>query len=224
MGNTKQSTDTSSQSSSTTTPIPTASDTTLNPLETQSIQNWQPLLNSLIGASGSATQSLLNGQALPGAYGTQPYGVDQNAQQAIVNQSLRDIPTSLQAAGALDSEAGQAYYARNAEYVRSQLAQFNSQQSLNALAAGFGGVQATTQPMFSQEQLLNQRLAGLRGSTTQGTTNTQTVQTQNPFLNSFYSSLGQGAGQFTSGAAGGLGQSLGSGVGNLGLMMTLGGL
>jgi hypothetical protein len=78
---------------------------------------------------------------------------------------------------------------------------FNAQQLLNLLNLTIGAPAQIQQPVLAQNQMLSNNLAGLRSINTSGTSTTNTVQSSNPFLTSFYSGLG-----------GSLGKGIGSGI------------
>ena len=144
---------------------------------------------------------LLGGQQLPGYLQGLTGGIDENQIQNIVRQSLRDIPTSLQASGILDSGEGQEYYARQAAGVRSNVAQFNIQNLQQLLNQALGGQAQVQQPINQATGMLGSQLAGLRSINQTGTTTTIGM---NPFLKSFQ----QGAGSE-------FGKQVGSGFGRL---------
>lgn len=177
--------------------------------------NAQPMISGVTGAGGNLAQSILGGQALPGAYsgagmglgggtGSSIYGVGGDAQQNIINQSMRNVPTSLQATGALDSGASQALYQRGAQNVGAQLAQSNVSSLQNAATLGSNLGTAAMQPAFQSASMLTSLLPGLRQQNMTGYQNTQ--QTYTP---SIMSQIQQGL--QTAGSIG----SLATGMGGL---------
>lgn len=206
----------SSSGIQTTTPSETGYEQTINPLDVELRQNIQQPLIDTTNSGATTSNNLLQGNSLGGAYGNSIYGVNADDQNAIVNQSMRDVPTSLQQTGMLDSGASQALYQRGAQNVRSQLAQFNTQAQQSALGLGYGGMDQTFQPALSLESMLSQRLQSLRPITTQFMTNSSTANTgtntgsgiQN--LSGLSSAFGSGTGGGN--ILGSLGGSLGSGT------------
>ena len=162
----------SSKSKSTTQNTPSALETGFDQSLNNFWNNNQSMISGVTGAGGALAQSILGGQALPGAYsgvdngGSSLYGVDQNAQNNIINQSMRSVPTSLQATGMLDSGASQALYQRGSQNVGAQLAQFNTSALQNAAGIGSSVGTASMAPAFSAASMLTSLLPGLRTSTT----------------------------------------------------------
>lgn len=145
-------------------------------------------------------QAILEGQQ-PMAKGIGGIGDDQITE--IVKQSLRDLPTSLQASGVLDSGSAQEYYGRQAANVRSQMAQFNTSAAQNLFNLAAGGQSNLAGQFQSNTNNLTSQLAGLRNIS--GSTSTIGM---NPFLKSFQTSLGQsiGSGSYGNMAFGGSGK------------------
>lgn len=176
---------------------PTAEETQLNQLQLGQAQAFDPTQRQLNQNAGNDINALLTGQALPGYLQSLPYGIDENATNTIVNQSLRDVNTQLAKSGAgtmLESGASQAIGARTAADVRSQAAQFNLQNLMQLLNIGVGGQAQVQQPITANNGQLGGRLAGLAGSTSTGNSN-QTTIGMNPFLKSFSQSAGQSLGK-----------------------------
>jgi len=132
----------------------------------------------------------------------------------IIQRSLRDIFPQFQAMGLpIESGVAQSIAGRTAGDIRTQVAESDLERQLaireanlnvgqttqyqnlnnllNLLNLAVGGQAQIQQPVIATGGTLGQRLAGLRTVTTTGTQ----TQTQNPFLQSFYGSLGQSLGQ-----------------------------
>lgn len=171
-------------------------------LQQQIAQNnfMQPYANKNYAALSDNINAILNGKE-PAAKGIG--GVSDADMTNIVNQSLRDIPTSLQASGVLDSGAAQEYYGRQASNVRSGLAQFNVSSAQNLFNLASGG-QSNLQGQYQNNtNTVTGQLAGLRNIITSGST-----IGMNPFLKAFQTGLGQVPGNVLS--------RLGQGTGMMG--------
>ena len=182
MGTSKSTSNT--QTGSTTTNTPSALEQGFDQSLNNLWDNNQGMISGITGAGGSLAQSLLSGSSLPGTYngssngGSSLYGVDSAAQQNIINQSMRTLPTSLQATGMLDSGASDALYQRGAQNVGAQLAQFNTTAQQGAANLGSSLGMAAMQPSFSAASMLSSLLPGLRTTTSSGYQNTQNTATQ----------------------------------------------
>ncbi len=88
---------------------------------------------------------------------------------------------------------------------------FNEGQLLNLLNLGVGGQAQVQSPILAQSGMLAGNLAGLRGTTQQGSTNTQLTM-MNPFLKSFQTSLGSSLGSGSFGSSQGGSSSGGGGM------------
>lgn len=207
MGTSKSSQSSSGSSSSTVTPTPSKLETEFDPT-LQSLWNQaQPMISGITGAGGDLAQALLRGNMLPGAYsgatglGATPYGINGNAQNAIVNESLRSVPPALQQSGMLDSGASQALYARGAQNVLSNVAQFNTQAQQNAMGMGSGIGTSAMQPSFSAASMLTSLLPGLRTITTNSNYQNQANATYQQPLAQTIGQLSQAFGNATGGGA-----------------------
>jgi len=187
------------QSSQQTTVQPTAEQTALNQLQLGQAQAADPMQRQINQSGMTAINNLLTGQPLPGYLNSLPGGIDENATNTIVNQSLRDVNTQLAKSGAgtmMESGASQAIGARTAADTRSQAAQFNLQNLLQLLNIGVGGQASVQQPISATSGQLGGRLAGLNSYSSTGN-NSQTTIGMNPFMKSFQQTAGKTLGNPT---------------------------
>ena len=161
------------------------------PLEQQLNQNLSNVANANVGNQESINNNsaaLIN-SILTGNYSGAGAGITPAQNQSIVNQSLRDIAPQFQTSGILNSgEAGQVA-TQTAALTANANAQFNVQADQNLKGIGLGEANSFTSTNNKSNQVIGNQLAGLRNVQSNGTV------TSNPFLNSFYSTLGQQAGQ-----------------------------
>lgn len=181
-----------SYSQQTMVPTPSAWENQFDPLLLALYGGQVGNMTANMNAGSALTNSLLSGAQLPGAYSgaggqSSIYGVGPEAQQNIINQSMRTLPTSLQGTGMLDSGASQALYQRGAQNVGAQLAQFNTGAQQSALGMGYGGITQSTAPAQQAGQMLTSLLPGLRTINQTGYSNTQGTYTP-----SLMSQIGQG--------------------------------
>lgn len=196
----------STQSNATQTATATPEQTALNQLQLGQAQAADPMQRQINQSGMTAINQLLTGQPLPGYLQSLPGGIDENATNTIVNQSLRDVNTQLAKSGAgtmMESGASQAIGARTAADTRSQAAQFNLQNLLQLLNIGVGGQASVQQPVSSVTSQLGGRLAGLNSYNSTGNSS-QTTMGMNPFLKSFQQSAGKtlGSPSFSAGPFG----------------------
>jgi len=119
-------------------------------------------------------------------------GIDENQTQSMVNASLRDIMPQFQTAGILNSGEAAQIAGRTAMDTRNANAQFNVSAAQNLFNIASGG-QSNLQGQYQNAQnSYGNQLAGLRTVTGSSTA------TRNPFLESFYSSMGKSAGNLVS--------------------------
>jgi hypothetical protein len=171
------------------------------------LNNEMSVSNANVGNQMSVNNNSANliNSLLTGTYSGAGSGISSQQNQSMVNQSLRDIAPQFQTSGILNSgEAGQIATQTGA-LVSNQNAQFNVQAAQNLMNAGLGGSSAWSGNAMSGNQVVGNQLAGLNKVTG------SSVQTQNPFLNTFYSGLGNMANMQTeTQAAGQAGGSIGS--------------
>lgn len=182
----------STQSNATQTATATPEQTALNQLQLGQAQAADPMQRQINQSGMTAINQLLTGQPLPGYLQSLPGGIDENATNTIVNQSLKDVNAQLAKSGAgtmMESGASQAIGARAAADTRSQAAQFNLQNLLQLLNIGVGGQAQVQQPITASNSQLGSRLAGLNSYNSTGNSNTTTIG-MNPFLKSFESQAG----------------------------------
>lgn len=152
----------------------------------------QPIAQRSYSDLSSNIQAILEGNT-PMAKGIG--GITEDQTQSMVNASLRDIMPQFQSSGILNSGEAAQIANRTAADVRNQNAQFNVSAAQNLFNLAAGG-QSNLQGQYQNStNNLTSELAGLRSI------NGSKSTTSNPFLNSFYSSLGSGLGKLGSSAA-----------------------
>ena len=111
-------------------------------------------------------------------------GINEDQTQSMVNASLRDIMPQFQASGILNSGEAAQIAGRTAMDTRNANASFNVTAAQNLFNLASGG-QSNLQSQYQGAQnSYGAQLAGLR------TVNSNSTVSKNPFLESFYSSLG----------------------------------
>ncbi len=155
--------------------------------------------------ASSLALNLLQGQNLPGYLNTLPGGISPDVTQSIVNQSLADIAPRFQQSGILDSGVAAQISGRTAADIRNQSAQFNLQNLMQLLNLATGSSAQAQAPMLTNTGQLGSSLAGLRSTSSSGST-----IGMNPFLKSFQTSLGSSIGKWAS--PGGLMPGAGNGL------------
>ena len=168
------------------TPQPTATETAL-------MQNELKLSNAALpgqiqnqGYAQGLQGNLMQGQALPGYLSGLPGGVSQGQSQNMAQMGLQGMAPQFQAMGGLDSgsyaQAGANAYANT----MNQNAQFNVQNLAQLMNLASGNAYQNVGMTSSNNAMLGQQSGALAGNTT--------TMTQNPFLNSLYSSMGTNIG------------------------------
>jgi len=188
MSDTKDTTDTTSSQQRTV--APTAEETELNRLRLEREKVLDPAITRTAQQGFDLSSILLTGGeggGLPGFLQGLPGGIDEGVTQDIVDRSLGDVRAGLQGGGLLDSGVRSELEARTSADIRTQSATFNLQnlQQLLNLAVG-GQAQPLTSSLGFGSQL-SQSLAGLRGITQTGTSNTTSINSP-----SFFSQGGLG--------------------------------
>ena len=112
-------------------------------------------------------------------------GVTPEQQQSMVSEADRYLKPGLQAQGIYDSGMAATARMRSATDIYNQNAQFNVGAMQNALNLALSGQAQVQSPVNQGTSMLGSQLAGLRSISG------QTSQTSNPFLNSFYTSMGK---------------------------------
>lgn len=189
---------------------PTAQETTLMNQQIANNQFMQPIAQQSYQDLSSNIQAILEGRQ-PAATGVG--GITNDQTQSMVNQSLRDIMPQFQTSGILNS--GEAAQVANltAAQTRNSNAQFNVSAAQNLFNLASGGQSNLQGQQQSSTNNLTSELAGLR------TVNSNQTVSQNPFLNSFYSTLGTQAGN-TIGNAGNAAIGASTGGGSFGKLFT----
>ena len=184
-----------SSGSQTQTVTPTAAEQEMENLQLAQYKQLQPAQTQLQQQALGMGSQLMSSFQNPNSQQWQSLigGVTPEQQQTMIKEQQRQLNPQFQANGIYDS--GLAYTAslRAATDLSNQNSQFNVGALQNALNMALGGQAQVQAPVSQGTSQLASQLAGLRTVNTQS----QQTQTQNPFLQSFYSSLGQGLGNFT---------------------------
>lgn len=184
---------TQQQTTQTTTPSPAPGEEQLTgqqqglvaaglPGQTQLAQNLPNLINML-----------LTGQNLPGFLAPLTQGISPQAIGTQAGRLARQNLAGFQSQGLADS--GVAFRETAADIANRVLLpseQFNLGNLFNLIGLGVTGGTQATQALLQPQQLLSQRLAGLRPVSGAGQQiGTTTVTAPNPFISSFQTSLGE---------------------------------
>jgi hypothetical protein len=167
---------------------PTAAESEMENLQLQQYKATQPYQQNMQIAGLQLGTNLLTGGQLPQGYQELWGGIDQNQTNRMVSQSLQQLYPQFQGQGLMDSGTAIQGGMRAASDVMNQNAQFNLGQKLNLLNLAVGGQAQIQSPVSGATSQLASQLSGLRS-----VSGTQT-QTINPFLISFYGSLGKSLG------------------------------
>ena len=120
------------------------------PLTTQTQQNALSLINQLLA-----------GNTLPGLFANAG-GISQNQIDEMAGKAASDVLPGMQSLGLADSGAAAELAAKTSAGVRSDAAQFNSNQALNLLNTAMAGQTQAQAPVLSASESLGARLEGLR--------------------------------------------------------------
>lgn len=175
MGNTTTTTNQTQQAT------PTAQEQTLLNQQISNNQFMQPIAQKTYGDLSSNIQSILEGTT-PMAKGIG--GIDENQTQSMVNASLRDIMPQFQTSGILNSGEAAQIAGRTAMDTRNANAQFNVSAAQNLFNLASGGQSNLQRQVQNSTNNLTSQLAGLR------TMSSNQSVSRNPFLESFYSTMG----------------------------------
>ena len=188
MGDDKTKTQGTSNQSATTAATP--EEEALNKLTLERTQAAQPGMISAQNQGLNLINALLTGQQLPGYLQGLPGGIDANAigQQASI--MAKQYGAGFQNLGISDSGTA---FKETARGIGNELLfpaqQFNLQNLMQLLNLGVGGQAQVQSPILAQSGQLSSALAGLRSTSSTGTTSSTTTA-MNPFLKSFQTSLG----------------------------------
>lgn len=200
---------------STTTTTNQSQQYTPTPTEQQLMSNELQLSNAALpgqlqnmGQAQGLQSSLMGGKALPGYLGSLPGGISQGQSQNEAQMGLQGLSTQFQQMGGLDSgsyaQAGANSYANT----MNQNAQFNVQNLAQLLNLASGQAYQNSGMIGGNNSMLGSQSGAL------ASTSGNSAFTQNPFLQSFYSGLGNMAnGQTEMQSAGQAGQSAGQFMG-----------
>lgn len=183
MGQTKDTT--TSQASSQYTP--TAAEQEMQKLQLQQYKQLQPAQTQSMQSGYGLINQLLTGGQLPGYLDSLSGGINaQDIGTSATQYALNAMP-GMQSLGILDSgEAAKSISKGIANEILLPTQQFNQNQLLQMLNLASGQAAQAQQGFTAGTNTLASQLAGLRSYSG---TQTQT-QTSNPFLSSFYGSLG----------------------------------
>lgn len=151
-------------------------------------QTMQPQTQAQLSGLNLVNQLLTGTTPLPGFFGEMGAGISPEAIGTQATELTRGALPQFQDLGILESGT----MAKNiSQAIANQLLfpaeQFNIGAKQNLLNLALSGQAQVQQPIMAGQQTLASQLAGLRSIT-----GTQT-QTSNPFLQNFYTGLGQGA-------------------------------
>ncbi len=177
------STQTTQQQSTQYQPTPTEQALMSNELQLSNASLPGQLRN--IGQAQGLQSNLMSGQALPGYLNTLPGGVSQGQSQNEAQLGLQALAPQFQSMGGLDSGSYAQAGANAFANTLNQNAQFNVQNLAQLLNLANGNAYQNVGQAGTNNQVLGQQSGALAGSTTRG------VATQNPFLQSLYSSAGK---------------------------------
>lgn len=194
MGNTKQKT--SSSSEQTTTP-------TASPMEDQFNKTMGDYLNKLMPQAGDTSSAFLDllrqgatafggGAAAQGPLGQLLAGISPDAQNSMVQESLRQITPQFQQGGILNSGSAASIASRTAGDIYRNSAEFNVNNLGGVLSALLTGNAQTQQPINQQAGILSGNLQGLRSINQTGSSTSTT--SRNPFLEGLYGGAGAAIG------------------------------
>ena len=199
MGDTKDTT--STNTSATTQATPTAEETALNQSKLRIQLAAEPGTIATNTAGLNLTQAFLQGQDLPGYFKGLPSGISEDTISGLSQDALKDLNTQLALSGAgsyMESGASQAIGAKTAGEIRLNAEEYNQNLLLNLLNLATGSSAQIQSPTNQTYSTLASSLAGLRSTTSSGTSTNTT--SSNPFLKSFYSGLGTSLGGGSFGA------------------------
>jgi hypothetical protein len=135
------------------------------------IEEQDPRQRELNRVGSENVLALLQGRDLPGYLKKLPGGIDEATTADIANRSIKDIQPFFGQAGLMDSGVNQQISSRTAGDVRRASAEFNINNLMQLLNIGTGGQAQVVSNAQQNQSTFSQSLAGLRGSTTQGSYN-----------------------------------------------------
>lgn len=169
MGKSRTGSDTQTNQNSSMVPIETEYEKQVNPLDVELRQKAQGGLIETQQLGFDLVKQLLSGQQLPGYFQGLPGGISEDVTSSIAQDSIRDIRTQFQGQGLLDSGVAESISARSAADIRQQAAQYNLNNLFNLLNLGSGFQAQVQQPVLGFNQVLSNRLQGLRPINQSGT-------------------------------------------------------
>jgi hypothetical protein len=203
MGGEKQSGTSTQVINQTSTPTPTAEETALNQQYLKEYQASAPGRMQAQQSGYGLINQLLMGGGLPGYLSSLSGGISpQTIAEQSTNYAMKAMP-GMQSLGILDSgEALRSISKGIATDINLPSQQFNQNQLLQMLNLASGQAAQTQQLNYGQGNTLSQALAGLRSTSTQGTTTGTTSQTTGKsfFDSQFMGGIGQGIGAGASAA------------------------
>jgi hypothetical protein len=180
----------------------TAAEDRLNTLQGNMMEATAPYQQATQIAGLKLSEMLLKGQEpLPGYFQELSGGISPQVTQEIVDQSLRDINPSFQAAGIMDSGVSASISARTSADIRRASEEFNIGNRLNLLNLALSGQAQVQSPVLGVSSQLGARLGTLGKTTSTGSSITTDNNTfGRTFMQSFAGSSGKAAGTATVGA------------------------
>lgn len=212
MGEERRTTTEDKSQSQQTTVAPTAEETEFNKMALERQRAFQPWAMKLDETGAARMSELLGGEPMPGYLGKLPGGISPELTSEMAGRAIEDITPSFQKSGILDSGTAASISARTAGDIRLGSAEFNLQNLLQLLNLGVGGQAQVQQGTSVAGGTLSSALAGLRSTSTTGTSQGTSVFAYNPFQESFKSGLGGtlSGSTFMGALGGGLGTALGT--------------
>lgn len=206
MGGDKQTQQGSSNSTQTVTASPEQRQ--LNQLQLEQAQAFDPMQRQLNSNAANFINSLFTGNiaGLGSILGQAAAGSSGQALDDNVALGLKDVNGQLAKSGAgtfMESGASQAAGVRAATGMRQDAKQFDIGSILNLANLAVGGQAQIQQPINASSQALGQRLSGLNSYSGSSNSSSSTIG-MNPFLKSFQTTAGNGAGGAASGFGGGV--------------------
>lgn len=176
----------------TTQATPTAAELEMQNLQLGQYKQIQPQQTEYYENAYNLANALMQGNQLPGFLSSLAGGINsQDTAKQATSYALKALP-GMQSMGLTDSGVAAKSIAKGiANDITLPVAEYNSNLLLNLLNLATGQSSQGTNQFQSGSNTLANSLAGLRSTTTSGTTTTKTM---NPFLKSFQQSAGSGLG------------------------------
>lgn len=200
-GKTSESSSTTQVINQTTTPQPTAEETALNQRNLRIAQATEGGETQAQLAGLNLVNQLLTGKIPEGIYQQLGAGVNANDISTQATQMMRSGRTGMQSLGISDSGVADRAIAQDlANNLYYPAAQFNVGAMQNLLNLALSGQAQVQAPVQANVNNLSNSLAGLRSTTTSGTTSSSgNTITRNPFMTGkdIFSGIGTGIGAYS---------------------------